>query len=186
MDESDLKLVDIHEGIDSTLLILQHRLKPKAEHSAIQVIKDYGNLPPVECYASSLNQVFMNILSNAIDALDEANASGTCEGIKEKVSQITIRTSILHSEWVQISIADNGSGMPESVKDEIFNPFFTTKPAGKGTGLGMSISYQIVVEEHGGILACSSEVGKGSEFRIQIPIKPSIKESHPVKHQLLV
>lgn len=105
------------------------------------------------------------------------NASRSCEEIKEKANQITIRTSVINSQWVQILIADNGSGMSELVKDEVFNPFFTTKPAGKGTGLGLSISHQIIVEKHGGILKCSSEIGKGSEFWIQIPVLPLVRNT---------
>lgn len=143
MDEAEFKVVNIHEGIESTLLILQHRFKDKPDCLAIKIIRDYSNLPEVECYAGQLNQVLMNILVNAIDALDEVNAQRTSEQIKVNPSQITIRTSMIDSRWVEIAIADNGLGMPEKVKNRIFDPFFTTKPVGKGTGMSMAISYQI-------------------------------------------
>ena len=174
MDEAEFKAVNIHDGIDSTLLILQHRLKARPDHPAIQLIKDYGNLPAVECYPGQLNQVLMNILANAIDALEEANTKRTYSDIERNPSQITIRTSVIQSQWVEIAIADNGPGMPEAVKHRIFDPFFTTKPIGKGTGMGMSISYQIITEKHGGKLKCSSCLGQGSEFIIQIPIRQPI------------
>ena len=168
LDEAEMKPVNIHEGIDSTLLILQHRLKARPERPEIQVMKKYGDLPLVECYAGQLNQVFMNIISNAIDALEENNIK-----LANQVnSRITISTSTLHNEWVLISIADNGTGIPQHIQQQIFNPFFTTKPVGKGTGMGMSISYQIITEKHGGKLECHSTPGEGTEFIIQIPIKP--------------
>jgi two-component system, NtrC family, sensor kinase len=169
LDEADCKAVDIHEGINSTLLILQHRLKGKPEHPEILVVRDYGELPSVECYAGSLNQVFMNILVNAIDALEELSAQRTFEENQENLSQITIRTTAINDQWVQIAIADNGPGIPDDLKQRIFDPFFTTKPIGKGTGMGMSISYQIVVEKHQGKLTCLSSPGQGAEFVIQIP-----------------
>lgn len=169
MDEADFKAIDVHEGLDSTLLILQHRLKARPESPEIEVIKDYGNLPLVECYAGQLNQVFMNILANAIDALDELNAKRTHQERKDNPGRITIRTSKA-SQWVKIAIADNGSGIPEAIKKQVFNPFFTTKPVGKGTGMGMAISYQIITEKHDGKLECLSSPGKGAEFMIQIPI----------------
>ncbi|OKH43105.1 hybrid sensor histidine kinase/response regulator [Calothrix sp. HK-06] len=162
LDEAQLKGVDIHTGIDSTLVILQYRLKAKLDFPPIKVIKDYAQLPEVECYPSQLNQVFMNILSNAIDALEEsAIASPT----------ITIRTSTINSNWVEVAIADNGVGIQEAVCSQLFNPFFTTKPVGKGTGLGLSISYQIVTEKHGGKIECYSNVGQGTEFVMQIPVR---------------
>jgi two-component system, NtrC family, sensor kinase len=171
-DEAGCKAVDIHEGIDSTLLILQHRLKEQPERPAIAIIKDYGNLPLVECYPGQLNQVLMNILANAIDALEESivNQKSMVEYSVCYRPQITIRTSIIDSQWVQIAIADNGYGIPEAIQKQIFHPFFTTKPVGKGTGIGMSISYQIITEKHHGKLECLSTVGKGTEFVIQIPI----------------
>ncbi|WP_449419162.1 sensor histidine kinase [Phormidium nigroviride] len=171
MDESDFKEVNIHEGIDSTLLILQHRLKAGQEHPGIEVIRDYGNLPLVECYAGQLNQVFMNVLTNAIDALEEINTQQVACSIEKKPCCITIRTSVVDSQWVKIAIADNGNGIPESIQTQIFNPFFTTKPVGKGTGMGMAISYQIITEKHGGTLRCFSTPKIGTEFVICIPVQ---------------
>ncbi|MFN6569041.1 ATP-binding protein [Dendronalium sp. ChiSLP03b] len=171
MDEAEFKTVDIHEGIESTLLILQHRLKDRPEHPAIIVIRDYGNLPQVECYPGQLNQVLMNILVNAIDALDEVNTKRTYQQIQENPSQITIRTSVTNSQWVEIAISDNAQGMPQSVQSRIFDPFFTTKPVGKGTGMGMAISYQIITEKHYGKLQCFSTLGQGTQFIIQLPIR---------------
>ncbi|MBD1828547.1 ATP-binding protein [Microcoleus vaginatus GB1-A2] len=171
MDEAEFKPVDIHEGINSTLLILQHRLKDRPERPSIEVIQDYGSLPLVECYAGQLNQVFMNILTNAIDALEDGNASRTFQDIQANPNQIKIMTSVVDGRWVQIAIADNGPGMPQDIQQQIFNPFFTTKPIGKGTGMGMSISYQIVTEKHNGKLECFSTVGEGTQFVIQIPIR---------------
>ena len=171
MDESEFKKVDIHEGIDSTLLILQHRLKAGLEYPEIKVIRDYGDLPLVECYAGQLNQVFMNILANAIDALEEINTERVACSIERHPCCITISTSVVDSQWVKIAIADNGNGIPESIQTQIFNPFFTTKPVGKGTGMGMAISYQIITEKHGGTLRCFSTPEKGTEFEICIPVK---------------
>ncbi|MEH2179379.1 sensor histidine kinase [Nostoc sp.] len=170
IDEAELKSVNIHEGIDSTLMILQHRLKGKPEQPEIEVIKDYDNVPPVECYAGQLNQVFMNILVNAIDALEENNTKRTYQEIKDNPSQIKIRTSVVNSMWLEVAIADNGVGISKEFQQRIFDPFFTTKPIGKGTGMGMSISYQIVTEKHNGKLECFSTPGKGTEFIIQIPL----------------
>ncbi|QIR41208.1 sensor histidine kinase [Tolypothrix sp. PCC 7910] len=174
IDEAEFKAVNIHEGIESTLLILQHRLKEKPEHPAIEVIRDYGDLPPIECYPGKLNQVFMNILVNAIDALDEVNSKRTYEENQQNPSQITIRTSVSNAQWVEIAIADNGPGIPEQVKNRIFDPFFTTKAVGKGTGMGMAISYQIIKEKHSGKLECFSTFGQGTEMKIQIPIQQNI------------
>ncbi|SRR5579883_2192660 len=168
LDESEVKNVDIHSGIDSTLVILQHRLKAKNNCPPIEVIREYGQLPLISCYPSQLNQVFMNILSNGIDALDEYNQQRTLEEIKNNPSKIWIRTEIIDNNWIAIRITDNGPGMTEKVRQQIFDPFFTTKPVGKGTGLGLSISYQIV-NKHGGLLHCVSEVGLGTEFIIEIP-----------------
>jgi len=174
--EAEIKAVDIHEGLDSTLMILQNRLKSKSEHPGIQVIKDYGNLPRVECYAGQLNQVFMNLLANAIDAIDEQNERRMTEGIEANPSTIRVQTEVLNSKEVVIRIADNGPGITQQVKARLFDPFFTTKPVGAGTGLGLSISYQIVVEKHGGQLHCFSQVGKGTEFVIQIPLSQPSKK----------
>lgn len=174
MDEADFKAVDIHEGIDSTLMILQHRLKARPERPDIELVKDYAELPLVECYAGQLNQVFMNILVNSIDAIDESNAERTYQTIKDHPNRITIRTSVVNAEWVEVAIADNGVGISKEVQQRIFNPFFTTKPLGKGTGMGMSISYQIVTEKHCGKLECFSTPGEGTEFIIQIPFRQHI------------
>ncbi|MDZ8078671.1 MAG: AAA family ATPase [Nostoc sp. DcaGUA01] len=168
LDESEMKPVDIHEGIDNTLMILQHRFKEKSDFPEIEVIKEYAHIPKVSCYAGQLNQVFMNILSNAIDALDEPKVNNS-ELLNRP--QIRIYTELVGSNTLQIGIADNGSGMTETVRKKIFDPFFTTKPVGSGTGLGLSISYQIVVEKHKGQLTCNSTPGKGTEFVIEIPIQ---------------
>jgi two-component system NtrC family sensor kinase len=176
LDESEFKAVDIHEGIDNTLMILQHRFKATDKRSEIQVIRDYGNLSNIECYAGQLNQVFMNILVNAIDALEEFNSKRTCQKIRDNPCCITIRTSVVDSQWVKIAIADNGSGIPESIQKQIFNPFFTTKPVGKGTGMGMAISYQIITEKHGGKLEFFSKPGKGTEFVVQIPMRQQVSK----------
>ncbi len=172
-DQADRKWVDIHEGLDNTLLILDHRLKAKQpEVSDIQIIKDYGNLPKVQCYAGQLNQVFMNILSNAIEAIDEYNQQRSVEEIKNHPGIIWICTEVLaDTNQVRILIADNGPGMTPEVCHRIFDPFYTTKPVGQGTGLGMSISYKIVVEKHGGQLQCISAPGLGAAFLIYIPIE---------------
>jgi two-component system, NtrC family, sensor kinase len=162
LDESNLKSVNLHEGIDSTLIILNHRLKAAADRPEIAVIRDYGELPLVSCYAGQLNQVFMNLLSNAIDALEEN---------QNPQKTIHIWTEIISSQTVAIHIADNGTGMPEALQSQIFNPFFTTKPIGKGTGLGLSISHQIICERHGGKLLCNSTEREGTEFVIELPIQ---------------
>ncbi|WP_375340555.1 sensor histidine kinase [Okeania sp. SIO3I5] len=170
IDEAEFKAVDLHEGIDSTIMILQHRLKAQPERPKIQLIREYDKLPLVECYSGQLNQVFMNILANAIEALEESNANLTYQQIEDNPNQIIIRTSVIDSKFVEISIADNGPGIPEEIRQNIFDPFFTTKPVGKGTGMGLSISYQIITEKHQGQLKCFSEVGQGTKFVIQIPI----------------
>lgn len=170
LDEAEMKLVNIHDGIESTLMILQNRLKAKPDHPEIQVIKNYGNLPLVECYVGQLNQVFMNVLVNAIDALDESNEHRSIEEQRQHPSQIWIRTEVLPENQVAIRIKDNGLGISEAVQQRIFDPFFTTKSVGKGTGMGMSISYQIVTAKHQGQLLCNSTLGEGAEFVIQIPI----------------
>ncbi|MDF0551515.1 ATP-binding protein [Kamptonema sp. UHCC 0994] len=170
-DESEMKRVDIHEGIDSALMILQHRLKSQRATSEINIIKDYGDLPKVECYPGDLNQVFMNILANAIDALEECSKKSGFEEIGENCGNITICTQLFkETSRAVIKIRDNGCGMPTEVKNRAFDPFFTTKPVGKGTGLGLSLAYKIVVEKHGGLLQCYSEPKQGTEFKIEIPI----------------
>jgi signal transduction histidine kinase len=181
VDELEMQRVNLHEGIDSTLLILQHRLKEKPGHPGIKVIKNYGILPPVECYAGQLNQVFMNILANAIDALEFKRVSS--EQVESETwsahpsPRIEICTELVDSsestqdsKSVVIRIIDNGSGMTERVRLLLFDPFFTTKPVGQGTGLGLSISYQIVVAKHGGKLRCVSAPGQGTEFIIELPV----------------
>lgn len=169
MDEAEFKAVDIHEGIDSTLLILEHRLKAKGNRPAIQVIKHYADLPEVECYPGSLNQVLMNILANAIDALEARDADRTKEAMQQDPSRIEVSTALVDAEWVEIAIADNGGGIPQEIQRQIFDPFFTTKPVGKGTGMGLSISYQIIAEKHRGTLECFSTPGEGTRFVIRIP-----------------
>jgi PAS domain S-box-containing protein len=174
--EAEMKAVNIHEGLDSTLTILQNRLKASGKHPEIQVIKEYGTLPKVECYAGQLNQVFMNLLTNAIDAIDEQNQKRAIEDIQANPSIIRVRTEVLDNQQVAIRIADNGPGMTEQVKARLFDPFFTTKPVGAGTGLGLSISYQIVVKKHRGQLLCFSELGQGTDFVIQIPLSQPVSE----------
>ncbi|WP_421656681.1 sensor histidine kinase [Leptothermofonsia sp. ETS-13] len=173
LDQAEIKPVDIHEGIDSTLLILQHRLKQTTDRPGVQVIKDYGDLPLVECYAGQLNQVFMNILSNALDALDEREAQCCHLASDQAPATIRISTQRYGKDRIRISMADNGLGMPREVQQRIFDPFFTTKPVGKGTGMGMSISYQIITEKHHGSLWCESVPGEGTTFWIEIPIELS-------------
>ena len=171
LDEAEIKAVDIHSGIESTLMILHNRLKATSEHSTIEIVKEYGELPKVECYAGQLNQVFMNVIANAIDALEENNLKLPKTERAGKKSAIAIRSEVVGSDRVAIRISDNGAGMPETVQNRLFDPFFTTKPVGKGTGLGMSISYQIVTEKHSGSLQCFSAPGEGTEFVIEIPIQ---------------
>lgn len=162
LDEAEYKQADIHAGIDSTLMILEHRLKPQNNYPRIEVIKQYSDLPQIECYAGQLNQVFMNILANAIDALNES-----------KIAQpkIIISTQTIDNKQIQINITDNALGIPIDIQQKLFDPFFTTKPPGKGTGLGLSISYQIITEKHGGCIECISELGVGTTFAINIPYK---------------
>ncbi|MGQ4646955.1 PAS domain S-box protein [Lyngbya aestuarii] len=199
LDVAEKRQVDVHEGIESTLMVLQHRLKTKSSNLKIEVIREYGNLPPIDCYPGQLNQVLMNILTNAVEAF-ELSSLGTQQNFSPKIS---IRTSLVGSsdstdkslslvssqqlqqpldtavpasqkgQKIVIQIADNGPGMTETIKSQIFDPFFSTKPVGQGTGFGLSISYQIIVENHHGVLTCISEPGKGSEFWIEIPLKQS-------------
>ncbi|MFE4106093.1 PAS domain-containing sensor histidine kinase [Almyronema epifaneia] len=181
MDEAEVKTVDIHEGIDSTLMILQNRLREQAHRCAIEVIKRYDALPTVECYPGQLNQVFMNLLSNAIDALEEAwqqSQSAAAQAVSYRPT-IEICTELTRDQYVVIDVIDNGAGISETVQQRIFNPFFTTKSVGKGTGMGLSISYQIITEKHGGSLTCASTLGKGTRFSIQIPLSQTV--SYPLK-----
>jgi signal transduction histidine kinase len=160
---------NLHEGIDSTLLILKYRLKANEHRPAIQVITEYGELPAIKCFPGQLNQVFMNILANAIDMFDEMTRKQSYQEIADHSQQIKIRTAIVGNQAL-VSIADNGKGMSEDVKARIFDHLFTTKGVGKGTGLGLAIARQIVVEKHGGSLEVQSQLGKGTEFCIQLPV----------------
>jgi signal transduction histidine kinase/PAS domain-containing protein len=172
LDEAEMKQVDIHEGLNNTLLILSHRLNSQhPEQPGIQVIKDYGNLPKVQCYPGQLNQVFMNILTNAIEAIEAYNKQRSLKDLKNRPGTISICTEVLDSNQAIILIGDNGLGMTEEVNRKLFDPFFTTKPIGSGTGLGMTISYKIVVEKHGGQLQCISAPNQGAAILIQIPIQ---------------
>ncbi len=171
LDETALQLVQLHDGIDSTLIILGSRIKATSLRPNINVVKEYGDLPLVECYAGKLNQVFMNLLSNAIDAIDEL-IDQVKTTTKEQSPTIWIRTAVMNDEKsILIEIADNGVGMPEEVQQRMFDQFFTTKPLGKGTGLGLAIAYEIIVEKHGGTLEVNSSPGKGAQFAITIPIQ---------------
>ncbi|MEG4813721.1 AAA family ATPase [Microcoleus sp. K5-D4] len=160
---------NIHDGINSTILILKHRLKANEQRPAIEVVKEYGNLPSVDCFPGQLNQVFMNILANAIDALEESNRERSLEKIKAPANCITIRTERQSKEWVTIRISDSGPGISEEIKGQIFDHLFTTKGVGKGTGLGLAIARQIVVEKHGGTIEVNSVLGEGTEFTISLP-----------------
>ncbi len=157
IDESGSKEVDIHEGIENTLMILNHRLKEKSDRLEIKITKNYGKIPLLECYPGQLNQVWMNLIANAIDALEESPSP-----------EIKISTEF-ENDWVLVCIADNGTGISQETQNRLFDPFFTTKPVGKGTGLGLSISYQIIVDKHGGKISCQSIFGQGTEFIIQLP-----------------
>ncbi|MEH2147317.1 sensor histidine kinase [Nostoc sp.] len=171
LDEADMKFVDIHEGLDNTLMILNHRLTATPNQSEIQIIKKYGDLPQVECYAGQLNQAFMNVLVNAIDALEEASQKRSFEDLKTNPSQIRLQTQIDKSNnYAMVQIYDNGIGMCEDVKHRVFDHMFTTKPVGKGIGLGMAIAYQIVVDKHRGTIEVDSTPGCGTEFTICIPL----------------
>jgi PAS domain S-box-containing protein len=173
LDEAQMKAVDLHEGIDSTLLILQNRLKATGNKAAIAVLKEYDDLPLVECYAGLMNQVFMNILCNAIDALEDYDRQRSPGDIEQRPSRIRIRTDVVDNNCIEVRIADNGPGMSEEIRQRIFESFFTTKPREKGTGLGLSISHEIVVAKHNGELTCISAPEQGTEFVIKIPIQPS-------------
>jgi two-component system NtrC family sensor kinase len=173
VDQGEKKPFDLHEGIENTLLILQNRLKPYGDHPGIKVERNYGELLPVGCHAGQINQVFMNILSNAIDALEEYNQSRDPADVKENPSLITIATELIEDR-VLVTISDNGPGIEAETIAKLFDPFFTTKPVGQGTGLGLSISYQIVVEKHQGRLWCESTIGAGAQFMIELPLNPDL------------
>lgn len=172
LDEAAMKPVNIHDGIDNTLLILQNQLKPKPDRCEVHVVKEYGNLPPVECFAGQLNQVFMNIVSNAIDALDDLRQHPADPTAAPPT--IWIQTAMEAGDRVQIRIRNNGPSIDPASIFRLFDPFFTTKPVGQGTGLGLYISYQIITEKHNGILDCWSEPGQGVEFRISIPVTQAL------------
>lgn len=172
-DTSAKVACNIHKGIDSTLIILKHRLKDSNKRPAIEVVKEYGDLPPVHCFPGQINQVFMNIIANAIDALEESNQGRSYQEIQANPNRITVRTSVVKENGtVAISVKDNGAGMSQEVISQLFDQLFTTKPVGKGTGLGLSICQQIVVEKHHGKLSCISAPGQGAEFVIVIPVNP--------------
>ncbi len=179
-DESGLKCVDIHEGLESTLVILAHRLKANDGVAAVKVVREYGVLPAVECYPGQLNQVFMNLLSNAIDALDEA--------AEKDRGVIEIRTSACTgaegADWIEVAILDTGVGIPAEIQSRIFDAFFTTKPVGKGTGIGLSISHTIVTQKHGGSISCDSTFGHGAKFVVQLPISVKTADASASDYEL--
>ncbi|MGI8933545.1 MAG: sensor histidine kinase, partial [Phormidesmis sp.] len=160
---------DLHEGLDSTLLILRHRLKANGSRPDIEIVTDYGELPLVQCFPGQLNQVFMNILANAIDALDDASQGRSLAEREASPSRITLRTRV-ENEQVKVAITDNGPGIPESVRARIFDHLFTTKGVGKGTGLGLAITHQIIVEKHSGTIEVASTPSSGTEFILMLPI----------------
>ncbi|MEG5116826.1 HAMP domain-containing sensor histidine kinase, partial [Microcoleus sp. A2-C5] len=168
-DSDQKQKFNLHEGIDSTILILRHRLKANETRPAIEVVTNYGKIPAINCFPGQLNQVFMNILANAIDALDESNIGRTFADIQANFNCISITTSV-ENNLVKITITDNGKGMNSEVKQKIFDHLFTTKAVGKGTGLGLAIAKSIVVEKHGGSLNVNSILGSGTEFIITLPL----------------
>ncbi len=184
LDEAEFKPANLHDGIENTLLILHHRLEKSADRPAIQVIKEYGDLPKIECYPGQLNQVFLHLINNAIDALEEKEQKRHFLASKGELpldqkpfaetqsdeNRIWIRTEVYNRNRIRITIADNGIGIPEQVRSRLFDPFFTTKPVGKGTGLGLALSYQIVREKHGGRLWYESTPAAGTQFVVEIPI----------------
>ncbi|MDA0866231.1 MAG: ATP-binding protein [Cyanobacteria bacterium] len=178
LDESAVKTVNLHDGLDSTLTLLGNRFRAQPGQTAIERVKSYGDLPLVACYAGQLNQVFMSILTNAVDALESQRRSPHAAPLDAGLDPptITIRTEVTGSDWVRIEISNNGPAIDESVRQRIFDPFFTTKAVGKGQGMGLAISYQIVVEQHGGSLKCLSSA-EGTTFRIDLPLKQIGAES---------
>ncbi|MBD1898197.1 HAMP domain-containing histidine kinase [Coleofasciculus sp. FACHB-129] len=172
-----MKPVNIHDGLDSTLLILNNRLKSKADYPGIQIVKEYGKLPPVECYAGQMNQAFINVLSSVIDALEEYDHKRSPEEIYFSRSTIRIYTEVTDRGFVTIQIIDNGPGIAEEVRPHLFDPFFTPKTKGKGTKVRLSLSYQIVVDKHGGQMQCISAPGHGTKFIIVIPIRQNLRKT---------
>ncbi len=170
LDESELKQADIHAGIDSTLTILQHRLRATSNRPEIQVIKKYEKLPSIHCCPGQLNQVFMNIISNGIDAIEEGDRQNCTKADRTKAGEICITTEVIEGDRISIRVADNGIGISETIRSRLFDPFFTTKPVGKGTGLGLAVAHQIIVEKHGGAIEVNSRSGEGTEFAIVLPI----------------
>jgi len=184
-DEAFYKRVDIHQGIESTLLMLQHQFRKTINRNAIEIIKKYGDLPPITCYPSELNQVFMHLLNNAVDTLDEQaenfQAKNKAADFKN-THTISISTETIEcGSTARISIADNGMGIPEKIRKCIFDPFFTTKPVGKGSGLGLSICYQIIVQKHSGKIICNSTPRKGTEFIIELPTEVTRSQALSIK-----
>ena len=173
LDEAEVKAVDLHECLDSTLLILNSRLKAQSMRKDIAVIREYGELPTVKCYPGQLNQVFMNVLSNAIDALEEQLEIST-EADWEP--QLLVKTTLASEDSVSVHIIDNGTGIPEAIKQKIFDPFFTTKAVGKGTGLGMSISHEIITKKHHGSFVCHDVSPRGAEFVITVPKSQAVND----------
>ncbi|MBD1877651.1 response regulator [Coleofasciculus sp. FACHB-T130] len=177
VDEAQMKPVNIHDGLDSTLLILNNRLKSKADYPGIQIVKEYGKLPPVECYAGQMNQAFINVLSSVIDALEEYDHKRSPEEIHFSRSTIRICTEVTDRGFVTIQIIDNGPGIAEEVRPHLFDPFFTPKTNGKSTKVGLSLTYQIVVNQHGGQMQCISAPGQGTKFIIAIPIRQNLQKT---------
>ncbi|MGD1906733.1 MAG: ATP-binding protein [Leptolyngbyaceae cyanobacterium] len=171
LNETGIKKIDIHEGLESTVLILQHRFKNESDHQFIDIIRSYSKLPVIACDAGQLNQVFMNVLTNAIDALEERRQSHVNPNEQSKLFQVQLTTRVVDSEQIEIAIADNGPGIPKAIQSKIFDPFFTTKSVGKGTGMGLAISHQIITENHGGSLEVQSTPDHGTEVRIRLPIQ---------------
>jgi two-component system, NtrC family, sensor kinase len=169
LDEASFKAVDIHEGLDAALTIVQNRLRPSEQFSGIQVVKEYAQLPQIDCYPAQLNQVLLHLLNNAIDALEEAEQNRTTEETIANPNTIWVQTHLNAEEQIEISISDNGLGIPDEIRAKVFDPFFTSKPVGKGTGLGLSVSYQIVNDLHGGTLICDSTVGQHTTFVVALP-----------------
>lgn len=172
LDEAEMKEVDIHDGLESTLLILQNRLKKKPNSPGIELVKNYGSVPLVECYAGQLNQVFLNLMVNAIDAMEDPS----CQSPTYQPT-LTLETIGLPDGWVRVTVQDNGMGIPPEVQQKLFEPFFTTKAVGKGTGLGLAISYQIITDRHRGRLFCESEIGQGTRFVVEVPLHQPQEEA---------